>query len=91
MMSTVTQRKSHGTLGNERLFPMALEGDEAAVAILGDRGNVVTPEGKLRKTRTSKYRDAHGMIHELIETVENGKMIERTVDGVVISGNIVQF
>jgi len=90
-MSTYKQQQSHGHMGNELLYPMAKEGDEASIAILKDRGNVVTTEGKLRKSRTRQYRDGFGIVHELTEIVENGKLIERTIDGVAITGNVVPF
>lgn len=90
-MSTQAQKNSHGHLGNELLKPMAMTGDAAAEAILADRGNVLTPEGKLRKTRTTKYRDAHGMQHEVVVVVEDGKMVGKEIDGVPITGNIVSF
>lgn len=92
-MSTQAQKSSHGHLGNEVLFPMAVQGDAAAEAILEERGNVLTDDvpKRLRKTRVSKYRDVYGMEHELVEVVENGKMQMRTVDGVSITGNVVPF
>lgn len=96
-MSTQIQRDSYAGFGNEILFPLATDpaasktANEGARAILEDRGNVITAEGRLQKTRTTKYRDNYGVPHELIEVVENGKMVSRTVDGVSITGNIVQF
>lgn len=104
-MSTQAQKEKYGHLGNEILYPLCLVDppDKDAEAILKDRGNIITkpvvdadgvvivPGGKLRKTRVKQYRDAHGGRHELIEVVENGKMVSRTVDGVSITGNIVQF
>lgn len=90
-MSTAEERMSHGGLGNERLKPMALLGDEAAVAILLDRGNVLTDEGRLRKERTSLFRDRFGIEHELYEVVVDGRMVQRAVDGVAITGNIIPF
>lgn len=93
-MSTEAQRNSHGRFGNEILYPLALSGNAgsaAAAAILADRGNEITPEGKLRKTRTTQYMDQRGQPHELIQVVENGKMVEESVDGVAITGNVLRF
>lgn len=90
-MSTVTQRRSHGHLGNELLFPMALQGDAAAVAVLEDRGNTITNEKRLRKTRTSKFIDKLGVEHELYQVVEDGKLVHEAVDGVELPSNIVRF
>lgn len=96
-LSTQDQKNKYGHLGNEILFPMATNPNntqgqiEGATAILEDRGNVITDDGNLQKTRTTQQTDVNGIHHELIEVVENGKMISRTVDGVAITGNIVQF
>lgn len=90
-MSTEAQRILYGNLGNERLKPMAIDGDKAAIAILADRGNVLTDENHLRKTYTNSYSDQKGVEHQEIRVVEDGKLVSRTVDGVAITGNIVQF
>lgn len=90
-MSTQLQKDAYGHLGNERLKPMAVAGNAGAIAILEDRGNVLTDEGHLRKTRSWIYTDGMGVEHDCQEVVEDGKMVGRTVDGVAITGNIVQF
>lgn len=63
-------------LGNERLKPIAIEGDKDAVAELKRRGNTLE-DGRLVKTRRSEYTDARGIEHVETVKVADGRIIER--------------
>lgn len=88
-MSTQAQKDKYGNVGNDVLLPLALGGDAAAIAILEDRGNTITAEGKLQKVLTEEYTDHRGNVHSTTKVIENGKLVR--VDGVNVAGNVVPF
>lgn len=76
-MSTFEQNKKYGHVGNEKLKPLAIAGDAAAVAVLADRGNVLTEEGRLRKETRQEYTDSRGVERVDSVVVEDGRVVER--------------
>lgn len=88
-MATQAQKNKYGNVGNEKLLPLAIGGDVAAVAVLEERGNTVTADGKLQKTVVDEYTDHRGKVHSSTRVIENGKLI--SVDGVNVAGNVVPF
>lgn len=87
-MTTYAQHQKYGAVGNEKLLQLAAEGDAAAHAVLGDRGNTVTADGKLRKLETKAFT-VRGKEFTTTRLIENGKVIEQ--DGVPVTGNISPF
>jgi len=89
MVTKAERIEKYRGFGNEKLKPLAIGGDDEAKAELLRRGNVLTPEGKLRKQVRKEYTDSRGVEHVDEMVVEDGKMVER--NGIPTTGNVVPF
>lgn len=71
--------------GNEKLLPLAVDGNTDAERELNDRGSTVTAEGRLQKiyyTTRRNYQGDNLISEDFIErTVVNGKLVKVTVNG----------
>lgn len=72
--------------GNEKLKPLAVEGDKQAVEELARRGNTLTEEGRLQKVIVTKNRNRNAkgeLISEDVteRTIEDGQLVKLVING----------
>lgn len=89
---------NYNEYGNEKLLPLAIEGDAGAEQELNDRGNTLEldeekkPTGGLLKVyRWVKRNHVNGKLiseNQIVETVRNGKRISVTVDGKEVQAEV---
>lgn len=75
---------NYANWGNEKLLPIAIAGDQEAIDELTARGNTVMPDGSLQKDYITRTRNASGGDDVTIRTVNNGRLIRKTINGVEI-------
>lgn len=72
---------NYANWGNEKLLPIAIAGDQEAIDELTARGNEVMPDGSLQKEYTTRTRNASGEDDVTVRTVNNGRLIRKTING----------
>lgn len=77
---------SYEGIGNERLYPLALDGDQAAEKELNRRGNVILRDGRgepvLAKERYFEERMPGGRKRLVKATVQDGRLVEGSIEPV---------